>query len=165
MARTTFVGRMIGAAMLDVATYEAVEHDQTLTAQAGAVVILQAGAAGLVTSEAVVGGILTALLGWFCGAGLIYLIGTRLFGGEATWGEVLRTLGFAASPGILIIFAAFPFLGWILGIVVGLWSLAAAIVAIRQALDVSTGKAILSGILGALAYGIILASLRGVFTG
>lgn len=165
MASTTFVGRMIGAAMLDVPTYEAVEHDQTLTVQAGAVIVLQAGAAGLATSDAVVGGILTALLGWFCGAGLIYLIGTRLFGGDATWGEVLRTLGFAASPGILIIFAAFPFLGWIVGVVVGLWWLAAMVVAIRQALDVSTGKAILSGILGVLAYGIISAALRGVLTG
>ncbi|MFQ5529686.1 MAG: Yip1 family protein [Gemmatimonadota bacterium] len=165
MAGNTFVGRMIGAAMLDVPTYEAVEHDKSLTPQAGAVVILQAGAAGLATSDAVVGGILSALLGWFCGAGLIYLIGTRLFGGEATWGEVLRTLGFAASPGILIIFAIFPVVGWFVGIAVGLWGLAAAVVAIRQALDVSTGKAVLAGILGVLSYGIILAALRGVFTG
>ncbi|MDH3296920.1 MAG: YIP1 family protein [Gemmatimonadota bacterium] len=165
MASNTFVGRMIGAAMLDVPTYEAVEHDQTLTVQAGAVIALQAGAAGLATSAAVLGGILSSLLGWFCGAGLIYLIGTRLFGGEATWGEVLRTLGFAASPGILIIFAAFPFLGWFIGIAVGLWWLAAMAVAIRQALDVSTGKAILSGILGFLAYGIIRVALAGVFGG
>lgn len=42
-----FVQRMIGAAKLDVATFESVEHDQNATLQALAVVVLVAVATGL----------------------------------------------------------------------------------------------------------------------
>ena len=164
MASNTFIGRMIGAAMLDVDTYEAVEHDTTLTSQAAAVVVLAAIAAGLATSDTVIGGIVGGLVGWFFMAGTIYFIGTRLFGGTATWGELLRTLGFAASPKILIIFAAIPLLGWFVSVPVGIWSLAAAIVAIRQALDVSTGKAVLAGALGVLSWILIATIIVGVFS-
>ena len=162
MASNTFVGRMIGAAMLDVPTYEAVEHDTTLTSQAAAVVVLQAVAAGFATGDAVIGGIIGALLGWFFMAGTIYFIGTRLFNGTATWGELLRTLGFAASPRILIIFAMIPIIGWLVSIAVGLWGLAATVVAIRQALDITTGKAVLAGILGVLSWMLIGIALAGL---
>ena len=164
MASNTFIGRMIGAALLDVDTYEAVEHDTTLTPQAAAVVVIAAVATGLATSETVVGGIVGGLVGWFFMAGTIYFIGTRLFGGTATWGELLRTLGFAASPKILVILAVLPLVGWAVQLAVGIWSLAAAIVAIRQALDVSTGKAVLAGALGVVSWVLIAAVIVGLFT-
>ena len=162
MDSNTFIGRMIGAAMLDVPTYEAVEHDTTLTGQAAAVVVLGAISSGLASSESVIGGSISSLIGWFFMAGTIYFIGTRLFGGSATWGEVLRTMGFASSPSILMILAIIPILGWFVQVTVGLWALAAAVIAIRQALDVSTGKAILTGILGVFSWGLIAALLAGV---
>ena len=165
MASNTFVGRMIGAAMLDVDTYEAVEHDTTLTSQAAAVVVLAAIAVGLATQDTVIGGIIGGLLGWFFMAGTIYFIGTRLFGGTATWGELLRTLGFAASPKILVILAVLPLVGWAVQLAVGIWSLAAAVVAIRQALDVSTGKAVLAGALGVISWMLIAAVVAGLFIG
>jgi hypothetical protein len=80
-----------------------------------------------------------------------YLIGDKLLGGTATWGELLRTIGFAQSPGVLMIFGIIPILGGLVRAVVALWLLAAGIVAIRQALDFSTGKAILTAILGWVA--------------
>jgi hypothetical protein len=95
-------------------------------------------------------------------AGLVYFIGTRLFGGTATWGELLRTLGFAASPGLLYIFGLIPLLGTIVVIVVGIWVLVCVVVAIRQALDVSTGKAILAGLLGMIAWALIAAVVPGL---
>ncbi len=163
MASNTFIGRMIGAAMLDVPTFEAVEHDTTLTGQAAAVVALAAVATGIATSDSVIGGTIGALIGWFFMAGTIYIIGTKLFDATATWGEVLRTLGFAASPKILLVLAVLPILGWLVQLVVGLWALAAAVIAIRQALDISTGKAILTGILGVLSWTLIGAALAGIF--
>lgn len=163
MASNTFVGRMIGAAMLDIETYEAVEHDTTLTSQAAAVVVLAAIATGIATEATVIGGAVGGLLGWFAMAGTIYFIGTRLFGGTATWGELLRTLGFAASPKILMVVAILPLVGWAVELAVGIWSLAAAVVAIRQALDVSTGKAILSGLLGILFWWFIAGVIAALF--
>lgn len=165
MASNTFVGRMIGAAMLDIETYEAVEHDTTLTSQAATVVVLGAVATGLATEVSVIGGAIGALVGWFVMAGIIYFIGTSLFGGTATWGELLRTLGFAASPKILIVLAVLPLVGWAVELAVGIWFLAAAIVAIRQALDVSTGKAILSGALGVISLYLIAGVFGLLFAG
>jgi hypothetical protein len=72
----------------------------------------------------------------------------------------LRTIGFAQSPGVLMIFGIIPILGGLVRIVVALWLLATGIVAIRQALDFGTGKAILTAFLGWIAM-MVLAVLTG----
>ena len=81
-------------------------------------------------------------------AGITYIIGDKILGGTATWGELLRTLGFAQSPGVLMILGIVPILGGLARLIVAIWLLVAGIIAIRQALDFSTGKAILTGVLG-----------------
>ena len=43
----TFLRRLVGAATLDVATYEEVEADRGATARAGAIVVLSSLAAGI----------------------------------------------------------------------------------------------------------------------
>lgn len=161
----SIVDRMKGAALLDAATYEDVEADTTATGQAAGVVGLVAvaqaiGAVGLGVTG-IVAGVLAAFLGWLVWAGVTYLIGDKLLGGSATWGELLRTLGFAQTPGLLYVFAFVPGLGGVLRFVVAVWVLIAGIVALRHALDFSTGKAILTAILGWLAI-VIPAWLLGM---
>ena len=159
----TLVGRMIGAATLDVATFEDVEHDTTATAQAGLVVVLAAIAQGIASPySGVIFGIIGSLIGWAAMAGLTYFIGTRLFEGTATWGELLRTLGFATAPGVLHIIGIIPLFGWLVSLVVTIWVLVAVVIAIRQALDVTTGKAIVTAILGMIAWMLIVAVIPGV---
>jgi hypothetical protein len=154
-ASRSIVDRMRGAAMLDVATYEEVEHDLSATGQAATVVALVAvcSAIGSIGGgiAAIIGGLVSALLGWLIWAGVTYFVGTKLFGGTATWGELLRTLGFAQSPGVLMILGIIPVLGGLVRFAVAIWMLAAGIVAIRQALDVSTGKAVLTAIVSWIA--------------
>lgn len=158
----SFVERLVGAGMLSPATYEEVEHDRAATPQAALVVILAAVAAAVGASghgdEAVVREVLRALLQWLAWSGITYLIGTRVFRGTATPGEVLRTIGFAQTPGIFMALAGIPYLGRLVSLVVGVWTLVAVIVATRQALDVSTGKAVLTALLGlAVVISIIVA--------
>ena len=144
--------RMKGAAMLDIATYEEVEHDQQATGQAAVVVIIVAvcSAIGAIWrgGPSIIIAPIGAVLGWLLWAAVTYVIGNKLLGGTATWGELLRTLGFAQSPGVLMIFGIIPILGGVVRLVVALWLLVAGVVAIRQALDFSTGKAILTALLG-----------------
>jgi hypothetical protein len=151
-ARRGMVDRMIGAARLDVDTYEEVESDYSATGQAAIVVTIVAIASAIGGAGAggvgIIGGVLSAVVGWLLWSGLAYLIGDKLFGGTATWGELLRTIGFAQAPGVLLILAIIPVLGWIVQVVVAIWLLVAGIIAIRQALDFSTGKAILTAIVG-----------------
>src|SRR5712691_3838448 len=106
----SFVNRMIRAAKLEVPLYEEVEADMTATNQALLVVVLAAFASGIgallggvvggsTSAGGLVGlliiGILRALLGWAVWSYVVYFVGTRFFGGTATYGELLRTLGFA----------------------------------------------------------------------
>ena len=101
----SFIERMLGAAKLDVHTYEEVEADTGATAQALAVVVLSSIALGIGSIQAgggLLGGALAALVGWVVWASLVYLIGTKLLPEPQTHsdvGELLLTTGFSASPG------------------------------------------------------------------
>jgi hypothetical protein len=160
--------RMKGAAMLDIPTYEEVEADESATGQAAAVVAIVAVCSALGSWNAgigaIIGGLFGALIGWLVWAGITYVIGDKVFGGTATWGELLRTLGFAQSPGVLYILAFIPLLGWVVRFAVAIWVLVAGIIAIRQALDFSTGKAVLTALLGWLVVVIGTWLVIGIFT-
>ena len=151
-------GRMKRAAMLDANVYEAVEADRSATGQAAAVVAMVAVAQAIGSAgegaPGIIGGLLAALLGWFVWSGVTYLIGDKLLGGTATWGELLRTIGFAQSPGVFAILAIVPIVGGLVRVIVAIWILIAGIIAIRQALDFGTGKAVLTAVIGWLALAI-----------
>jgi len=165
----TFIERMIGAAKLDTRVYEEVEADRAATPQALAVVVLASAAAGLGIGEGLRGllfGTVAGLLGWVIWAWLIYFIGTRWLpepGTRADTGELLRTIGFATSPGILRVLGVVPVLGPIVFVVTTVWTLVAVIVAVRQALDYrSTARAVGVCIIGWLVQVAILVVLGGV---
>ena len=167
-AKGSMIQRMRGAAFLNVDTYEEVEADTTATGQAAAVVLLVAVAQGIGSSAyggpGIIGSAVAAVLGWLLWAGITYLIGDKLLGGTATWGELLRTIGFAQTPGLLALLSFLPLLGPLARGGAAIWMLIAGIIAIRQALDFGTGKAILTAVLGWLAIAVpmgILGILRG----
>jgi hypothetical protein len=149
-----FLRRIIGAAFFDVATYEEVEADASATPQALAVIVLSSLAAGIGV-RGMTGGAATllffawasvlALMAWAAFALVTYQIGARLMGTSETRGDVgelLRTLGFAASPGLIQVFGFVPGLTMPVFVAAIVWTVAATVVAIRQALDFnSTGRA------------------------
>ncbi|MBA3443176.1 MAG: YIP1 family protein [Pyrinomonadaceae bacterium] len=156
--RHSWTERMLGAAKLDTNIYEEVEADHTATGQAAGVIALVAiaqaiGASGHGT-YGIIAGLAGAIFGWLLWAGITYLIGDKLLGGTATWGELLRTIGFAQAPGVLYVLGIIPLFGGLVRVALGIWILIAGIIAIRQALDFSTGKAILTAVLGWLAVAI-----------
>mgnify|MGYP002777943772 CR=1 FL=1 len=168
---SSLVDRMRRAALLDARLYEEVEHDTSATGQAAVVVALSTVAAAVGNvwrggGPGVIGGLVSALVGWAAWSGIAYLVGTRLFHGRATWGEVLRTVGFAQAPGLLLALRIVPGLGWIVSIVVWVWLLLTGFVALRQALDLDTGKTALTVVVGWLAYvvtGLVLGLLLRPF--
>ena len=158
--RRSIFDRMKGAAMLDVPTYEEVEADTTATTQAAGVVAIVAVAAAIggarEGSGGIIGGLISAFVGWLIAAGLTYLVGTRVFKGTATWGELLRTLGFAQAPGVLHVLGVIPLFGGLAIFAAKIWILVASIIAIRQALDFDTGKAVLTAVVSWLAAMIVM---------
>lgn len=174
----SMIARMMGAARLSVDTYEDVEADTSATSQALTVVLLVGVCGGLgsliqkamqgSTGAGVVGlitGIIGALIGWALWSYTTYFIGTRLFNGTATPGELLRTIGFAQSPGILNILLFIPGIGPVISIVVSIWLLIAGVVAVRQALDLDTGKAIITTLIGWVVWFIVFVVVVGFFVG
>ena len=140
---SSFLNRMLRAAKLEVNLYEEVEADRGAMRQAMGVVILSSLANGLGTiGRAGMAGILigtiSALIGWYIWAYLTYFIGTRFLPESQTradHGELLRTIGFSSSPGLIRILAIFPPLEAIVLTVASIWMLVAMVIAVRQALD------------------------------
>jgi hypothetical protein len=154
------VERMIGAARLDVKTYEEVEADTNATGQALAVVVVSSVAAGLgafrIGPVGIVRSAVAALAAWFIWALLTYFIGTRILPEPQTsadLGQLLRTTGFSSSPGVLRILEILPLIGGLISFLVPIWMLAAMVVAVRQALDYrSTGRAVGVCLVGWVVY-------------
>ncbi len=168
----SLTSRMIRAAKLEVNLYEEVEADSAATSQALIAVIVVSLASGIGTGIAGLGamgglgffwglliGLAASLAGWLAWAYLSYILGTTIFKGpktSATWGELLRTIGFAHSPGVLRIFSFVPFIGGVITFGASIWFLIAGVIGVRQALDFSTGRAIATCIVGWLIYMVLV---------
>jgi len=172
MAR--FKDRIIRAAKLDVSLYEEVEADKGALGQSMGIVVLSSVAAGLasISTAGFVGiliGTITALIGWYVWAYITYFIGTKLLAEPQTKadpGELLRTIGFSSSPGLIRVLGIIPGLRWIVFLIGGIWMLVAMVIAVRQALDYrSTARALGVCIIGWIIQAVILMLLFSIFGG
>ena len=134
--------RLQKAIMLDVSFYEEVENDKKFTDQAMMTVVLVSIVQGLMIAGfapiALVQGILGSLLRFIIWAFFIAFVGTRILPEPETksnTGELIRTLGFAYAPGLLVIFKVLPFISSFVDPIVVILQLAAMTIAVRQALD------------------------------
>lgn len=162
---TKFMRRFLGAMALLPYIYEEIEADRRALPQALAVVMLSSLASGAVYwvdfgAAGVVAGLTAALLGWLVWTWLVYHIGTRWLPEEAThadWGELLRTTGFAAAPGVLRVFALFSEAGNEIFWFTAAWMLVAFVLAVRQALDYkATWRALVVCLAGWVIYAGLL---------
>ena len=171
---SAYARRLLGALALSPAAYEDVEADGGATVAAGVTVLLSSVAAAvgsqgfghnLANFPAFVA---MMMVGWMSWALLTFEVGARLLPGTRTHanvGELLRTLGFAAAPGLFLVLGVLPGLAGPVFATVPLWMLAAMVVAVRQALDyTSTVRAVAVCLFGwLLALGIIFGI--GLFAG
>ena len=167
----TLADRFIGAARLTPAIYEEVDADKTATGQA--LLVLASVAAGIgLTGEGtgLLVGTIAALFGWVIWAALIYVLGAKVFPQpqlQIDIGELLRTTGFAAGPGVLHVFGIVPGLGPLILLAVSVWMLVAMVIAVRQALDfTSTGRTLMvcaGWIVMLIMIGLLMIGLLGGF--
>jgi hypothetical protein len=164
----SFVQRVIGALRLDAATYEEVEHDPSALGQSAGVVAA-AGVAAAIGSAGqgggAIGAMLGSLLGWVLSTLFIWVVGVYFMKHTSDYKELLRTIGFASAPQLLLVVRGVPVLGPIIAIVATLWGLAAFVIAVRQALDVETGRAILVCVLALLVNIACIVGLALLFGG
>ena len=149
----TLAYRMMGAILLDRSTYESVEHQRATGAQAILVVLMSSTAAGIGASglagPRILGLLVVAVVAvvtWLAWAAMILYIGGLVLPEKETrvdYGELVRTTGFAAAPGVFQVFGLFTSISIPVFVGAWVWMLAAMVVAVRQALDFhSTWRAI-----------------------
>jgi hypothetical protein len=169
---SSFKDRLIGAAKLDVAIYEEVEADKDALFQAMGVVVLSSIAAGIgaignVGFVGILTGTITALVAWFIWAYLTYFIGVKFIPEpqtEADAGQLLRTIGFASSPGLIRVIGIIPGLSGIISFIASVWMLVAMVVAVRQALDYkSTVRAVIVCVIGWIIQVLIFMLFYAIF--
>jgi hypothetical protein len=157
--------RIIGVFKLSAATFEDIEHDDSLSLPAAIIVVLVSLVSGLGNGlfnglihktffGGFIGSVISVLLGWLLWSAVTWFVGTRFFKGEADLGQMLRVIGFAYLPMLLSII---PCLGGLIGII---WTIAAVFIAIRQGLDIDDVKAFATVVVGGFFYIILTAVLN-----
>ncbi len=157
----SMIDRMVRAAKLDVDFYQEAERDISLTTEALLVVIIVSAIGGLgsflgnIIKGRFGDGILSFILAVVTGIVVYYIwgyvtwfVGTRLFGGTADVGEVLRTLGYAYTPSLLAFLSFIPFVGWVFALIGFILTLIAALLAIKESLDLDWIEAVITVIIG-----------------
>lgn len=153
--------RMARASLLDADTFEEVEADRRALGQATLVVLLacaaigaarawhgfQAGFAPDRLAFQVLLSVIEPLALWVGGSAFAFMLGASFFRGPHTqtdFPEVLRTTGFAFTPALLRGLVVLPpaMLGLGIDLLARAWTLAAVVVALRQALDFTTPRAV-----------------------
>ena len=174
MSKNSFNNRIIRATMLDSNLYEEVEADKSAQGQAMAIVVLASIAAGIGLYKTggfsgIITGSIAALISWYVWAYLTYFIGTKFFpepNTQADLGELLRTIGFSTSPGLLRVFYFIPGIGALIFLIASLWMLVAMVIAVRQALDYnSTLRAIGVCVIGYIFQIFVLVLIFSIFGG
>ncbi len=162
-SQASIIDRMIRAARLEPQLYEEVEHDRSATGQAMLVVVLGVIAAGIGALSGGLGAFFATfvifLVGWAVYAYVAYWVGTTIFKGPETsadWGELLRTLGFASSPRVLLFLGIIPVVGYLIWPVVFIWWVIATVIAVRHALDFDTWRAIATAVVSVVPTLLVL---------
>jgi hypothetical protein len=170
-----FLYRLMGAAVLDASMYEGIEADRRASGQAALTVLLASVAAGVGAAgpygwhlPRIAGVAVLALVAWVAWATLMFYIGARILPEaqtSTTLGELLRTTGFAAAPGLLQAFAAFPRMAAPVFVVTWIWVIAAMIVGVKHALDYRSTPRAIGVCLIAAALSAVLALAFGALFG
>ena len=111
---------------------------------------------------------IAALIGWFIWAFVTYFVGTKILPEpqtKADYGELLRTIGFSSSPGVLRILGVIPLLDIIINVACGIWMLVAMVIAVRQALDYNStwravGVCVIGWIIQIILFWIVFSMFR-----
>lgn len=140
--------RLSGVFLLDGGVFDDIENDRSALPWAAGIVILAglargAGAPSPSPSIEIIGSGLAAMVMWLVAGLVVWGTGVQRMGYTSNYPELLRTIGFAAVPLMLLVLRVLPIgaAGLPLWVVAHAWAFLALIVAIREALDIDTKRA------------------------
>jgi hypothetical protein len=169
LRRRGFGERLLAALKLDAEVYEEVEHDDQALPQAAGVVALGGLASGIAAvgelgGGGLIAGLVASFAAWMIWTAIVWFVGVRLMRHSSDFGELSRALGFVAAPQLLYLFAIVPvpLLRPVVGLLVLGMTVVAFVRAVRQALDVETGRAVFVAGVSVAAYVLVSFVLGGL---
>ena len=143
MELPSILRHVVSASLLDVDFFNRAEVDTSLNLQAGVVVVIASGAAGIGSAIATDANLaaaaalsaVTGVIGWLLWSYVAMAVGTRVFKGTSDFGQMRRVIGFAYAP------LAIGVIPW-LGLIGAIWVLFAAVIAIREGMEFSTKRSV-----------------------
>jgi hypothetical protein len=159
---------MLRAARCDPSLYREVRDDADAIPQALGVVAIAALSNGIGVALAallagsssaavlLVRGVLGELLTWLAWWLVTFVFATRVLACQSAPTQVLRGLGFAQSPGILLFVRFVPGYGGILNNLIDIWRVIAGYFAVRESLELDPARAVLTLLVGVGASVIVL---------
>lgn len=177
------INRIMRVIRLDPTVFREVAEDQSSMTQAAIIVVvvsLMSAIGGFIKvlmagdgfGSAMVGFLMqlivfSILIGWIGWSVITYFVGTTLFKGTTDIREMMRVLGFANAPNLLGIFSFIPCVGWLISLAGAILSLIAGVIAIREAMDFDTTKAIITVVIGwvvSLVLSLVVGAIFGLGT-
>lgn len=171
------MNRILGILTLKAPVYKEVAEDQSATTTAAIIVVVMAILGGILAALAVslagssippeqlkalgspmkiaLGTIISTIIGWLIGSAVFGAV-ANAFGGKTNTSEMLRVFGFTQIFQVLNII---PCIGGLAALVL---SVIGAIIGIREAAEFSTGKALLTGLVGLIIV-VIIQLVIGMF--
>ncbi|MCL5999133.1 MAG: YIP1 family protein [Chloroflexi bacterium] len=157
--------RLIGVVTFKTPVYREIADDTTATGSAALIVVVVAVVAGVISGlidSSAYGGILgnliykvlSALIVWALGSWLLAFVAKTFFQGKTDTSEMMRVTGYTYVFQILSAIPVLGFIGWILQVV-------ANVIAIREAAEFDTTKAILSAIIAYVIVFIVVGLILG----
>ena len=164
--------RLIRAVRLDPRLYREAAETEAYTTEAFLIVLVTAMFSAIGTAVAanrplvafITQAVNSVLVGWVVWAVVAYVVGA-MFGGQSTVNELLRALGYATAPRFIGLLGFIPCVGWLFVLAAWLISLAAGVLAIREAMEFDTVKALITAGIGWVITVIIAIILGLIFGG
>lgn len=153
-SRAPLLPRIVGALLLRRSTFADVAKDLSAGFQGGLLIVIvgmfeaTAHAAvherSVITTEAVLVGVVAAMIGWVLWSGILWIVASRGFGYDVDLPSAVRVVAFAHSPALLYgIGAVIVPREWVAVVFFATlaWFVAALLVGIRAWLDVPLARA------------------------
>jgi hypothetical protein len=173
------IDRIMRAIRLDWTVFREIAEDQNAMTEAAIIVLVVTFLSGVGTfigsliADIGFGGALLGflstwlisgvLLGWIGWAILTFFVGTTFFQGRSDIPEMMRVLGYANAPNLLGIFGFIPCVGWLISLAGWVLSLIAGVIAVREAMEFDTTKAIITVVIAWVIQIVISLIIGSIF--
>ena len=166
----TVLRRVLRVCKLDATVYAEIETDAHGTRQAAAVVAVVAAAAVVGTiftgdwhAGAIAGAVAAALIHWLLWSVLVYLVATVLFHAPTQRAGLLRVLGYAQAPQLIVALGFLPLIGPLIVLAGRVLAFLAGHHAMRETLRVSRPRVMATTLITFLITFGFAALVRAVF--